>query len=214
MHRREIELTVELDLLTLASMLVGLDIDGVLADFVPAFLRILAERVGTGPIDPESITDPNFTNHPFLSAEMVSRCVADVSSDPLFWKELAPLPSPEQWRALDALSRDKRLIFITHRYLCDSYDVGRVTCDWLGSHGVSEPVVYFTQGQKSELITKLNVELFVDDRHENCRDAAEHSQAVVMMPHRAYNGSFAHPKVQRIQELAEIFAFLDGRPRP
>jgi hypothetical protein len=34
------------------------------------------------------------------------------------------------------------------------------------------------------------------------------------MPHRAYNGSFAHPKVQRIQELAEVFAFLDGRPRP
>jgi hypothetical protein len=192
-----------------------LDIDGVLADFVPAFLRVVAERVGSGPIDPESITDPNFTNHPFLSAELVSRCVVDVSSDPLFWELLAPLPPPEQWRAFDALSREKRLIFITHRYRCESYDIAGVTEEWLRRQGVSEPVVYFTKARKSELIRQLNVELFVDDRHENCRDAAEHTEAVVMMPHRPYNGSFAHPKVRRIRDLAEIFTFLDsGSSRP
>jgi uncharacterized HAD superfamily protein len=203
-------LTVSSDLLKLSAVIVGLDIDGVLADFVPAFLRVLAERGGNGPIDPESVTDPNFTNHPFLTAEIVARCVAEVSSDPLFWELLAPLPSPEQWRALDVLSREKRLLFITHRYPCENYDVGRVTRDWLRKHGVSDPVVYFTQTQKSELIRKLSVQLFVDDRHENCRDAAEHTQAVVMMPHRPYNGSFAHPKVRRIQNLAEIFEFIEA----
>jgi uncharacterized HAD superfamily protein len=203
-------------LLKLLAVIVGLDIDGVLADFVPAFLRVLAERVGNGPIDPQSVTDPNFTNHPFLTAEIVSRCVAEVSSDPLFWELLAPLPSPDQWRALDALSRDKRLLFITHRYPCESYDVGRVTRTWLAKHGVSEPMVYFTQAHKSELIRKLNVQLFVDDRHENCRDAAEHTEAVVMMPHRTYNGSFTHPRVRRIRDLAELFEFIEAGspPRP
>jgi uncharacterized HAD superfamily protein len=102
------------------------------------------------------------------------------------------------------------LVFITHRYERDTYDINRITCDWLRKHGISNPVVYFTQSHKSELIAKLAVELFVDDRHENCREAAENTRAVVMMPHRPYNSAFHHPGVQRIQELTEIFSFLNG----
>jgi uncharacterized HAD superfamily protein len=190
-------------------MLVGLDIDGVVADFLPPFLRRLAERAGNGPIDPQSVTDPSFTNHPFLSLEIISQCMVEISYDAEFWQELAPLPSAEEWLALDRLSRENRLIFITHRYERDTYDIGRTTCDWLKKHGISNPVVYFNQSHKSELIAKLAVELFVDDRHENCREAAENTPAVVMMPHRTYNSAFNHPRVQRIQDLTEIFLFLN-----
>jgi uncharacterized HAD superfamily protein len=195
-------------------MMVGLDIDGVVADFLPPFLQRLAKFAGNGPIDPQSVTDPSFTNHPFLSREIISRCVAEVSYDAGFWQELAPLPSAEEWLALDRLSRENRLIFITHRYERDTYDIGRITCDWLRKHGISNPVVYFTQSHKSELIAKLAVELFVDDRHENCREAAENTRALVMMPHRTYNCAFNHPRVQRIQDLTEIFSFLNESKRP
>jgi uncharacterized HAD superfamily protein len=195
-------------------MKVGLDIDGVLADFLPPFLEVLADRTGHGPIDPESITDPSFTNHPFLSQEIISQCIIEVSNNPKFWRDLAPLPSTEEWSALDMLSRENRLVFITHRYERDNYDIGHITCDWLRKHGVKNPVVYFTQNHKSELIEKLAVELFVDDRHENCREAAENTKAVVMMPHRAYNSTFNHPRVQRIQELTELFSFLSASKPP
>jgi uncharacterized HAD superfamily protein len=85
----------------------------------------------------------------------------------------------------------------------------KITCDWLSKHGVSNPVVYFTQNQKSELIVKLKVELFVDDRHENCRDVAENTEALVLMPHRSYNQHFDHPRVQRIHDLEELFAYVE-----
>ena len=48
-------------------MMLGLDIDGVLADFITPFLQLLAARTGSGPIDPASITDPNFMQHPYLT---------------------------------------------------------------------------------------------------------------------------------------------------
>lgn len=190
--------------------MVALDIDGVMADFVPPFVGVLEKRAGNGPIDLRSITDPNFSNHPSLSQEIISECILEVSNDPAFWERLEPLPPPEHWRALNALSRQERLVFITHRYERETYDISRVTTDWLKKHGISHPVVYFTQNHKSELIGQLGVHLFVDDRHENCRDVAENTEAVVLMPDRSYNQSFSHPKVQRIQDLEELFAYLDS----
>lgn len=188
--------------------MIGLDIDGVLADFVSPFLRFLEEQTGCGEIDPQTYVDPYFSGHSGLSKEIVTECVMKVSNDPQFWEALAPFPSPEQWRALDRLSRRQKLVFVTHRYERETYDIGQVTCDWLRKHGVADPVVYFTQSHKSELIGKLKVELFVDDRHENCRDVAENTDAVVLMPHRSYNQSFNHPRVERIQHLDELFAYL------
>jgi uncharacterized HAD superfamily protein len=190
-------------------MMIGLDIDGVLADFISPFLRVLEARMGNGPIDPESITDPNFMNHPLITMEIISECIAKVSDDPKFWEALEPLPSAEQWQALDRLSCKNNLVFVTHRYERETYDISQVTRDWLRKHGVSHPVVYFTQNYKSELIGKLNVELFVDDRHENCRDVAEKTDAVVLMPHRPYNQTFTHPRVRRIQDLDELFVYLE-----
>jgi hypothetical protein len=195
-------------------MMIALDIDGVLADFVPPFVRVLEKRAGNGPIDLRSITDPNFSNHPFLSREIVNQCILEVSDDPTFWQGLEPLPTPEHWRALNALSAQERLVFITHRYERKTYDISRVTADWLQKHGITRPVVYFTQNHKSALIGELGIEVFVDDRHENCRDAAENTEALVLMPDRSYNQSFSHPKVQRIQDLAELFAYLDSSEQP
>jgi uncharacterized HAD superfamily protein len=190
-------------------MMIGLDIDGVLADFVSPFLRVLEDQTGCGPIDPQTYVDLYFSGHAGLSQEIVTECVMKVSNDPNFWEALTPLPSAEQWQALDKLSRKQKLVFVTHRYERQTYDIGQVTCDWLRKHGIANPAVYFTQGQKSELTGKLNVELFVDDRHENCRDVAENTSAVVLMPHRSYNQSFNHPRVQRIQDLNELFVYLE-----
>ena len=77
-------------------------------------------------------------NHPLITTEIISECMLKVSDDPKFWEALAPLPSAEQWQALDRLSRKKKLVFVTHRYERETYDIGQVTCDWLRKHGVSQ----------------------------------------------------------------------------
>jgi uncharacterized HAD superfamily protein len=130
------------------------------------------------------------------------------SYDPDFWRAMAPLPAPAQWQALDQMARDHEIVFITHRWVRDTYDINQVTCEWLRRHGFTDPVVHFTQERKSTLVEKLKIELFVDDRHENCEDVAVQTEALVFMPHRPYNQAFEHPKVRRIRELDEVFAYL------
>lgn len=189
-------------------MIVGLDIDGVVADFLSPFLLVLEQKIGTGPIPVESVTDFKFNNHPLLTEKAVWGCMETVSYDPSFWEKMPSLLKPSEWQRLEDFDHQHRLVFITHRYVRDTYDIHGVTCEWLRRNGISKPVVHFTQDGKGALIKDLGIELFVDDRYENCQDVAEKSEAVVLMPHRIYNQSFSHPRVKRIWKFNELFAYL------
>lgn len=189
-------------------MIVGLDIDGVVADFLSPFLRFVEKKICNGPIDVESITDLSFKEHPYLTEKAVWGCMEEVSYDPAFWRDLRSLISPKEWQELEQLSSQGKLVFLTHRFERDTYSIHDVTRDWLKRHGIRSPVVHFTQESKSKLVENFGVNLFVDDRHENCQDVAENTQARVVMPHRLYNQSFSHPRVTRIQNFNELFNYV------
>lgn len=201
-------LTIIRLLLKVLSMVVGLDIDGVVADFLPPFLRYVEKRIGNGPIPVDAVTDLSFKEHPYLSEKIIEECMVAVSYDPDFWRDLSPLLSLGEWRALDILNRKGQLVFITHRYERETYDIHQVTCDWLKRHGIGKPAVHFTQESKANLVENLGVGLFADDRYENCQEVAEKTQAMVLMPHRLYNQSFTHPRVKRIWNFSDLFAYL------
>jgi len=189
-------------------MIVGLDIDGVLADFLSPFLLRLEQKTRNGPIHADSITDFNFSDHPVLSDEVVWKCLEEVSYDPAFWQGMSSLITPNEWRQLESLSLEKRLFFVTHRYVRDTYDIHGVTSNWLKKHGISQPVIHFTNESKAELVENLGIQFFMDDRYENCQDVAEKTEAMVLMPHRPYNRSFNHPAVKRIHNFSELFSHL------
>ena len=190
--------------------MVGLDIDGVVADFLSPFLLRLEERIGKGPIPAESLRSVRLSAHPVLTEEAVEECAEAVRRDPGFWDGLESLLSREQWRRLEHLSQRRELSFITHRRGHESWDIHAVTAGWFRRHGITDPDVHFTEKEKSALVEKLGVVLFVDDNYENCGEVAEKTHIRVLMPHHPYNRSFSHPGVTRIMHFDEVFTQFES----
>jgi uncharacterized HAD superfamily protein len=189
--------------------MIALDIDGVVADFLSPFLRLLETRAGNGPIPADTIRGFTFQDHPFLTDEIVWKCMEEVSYDSEFWGSLSSLISPEDWFRLNELSQCGKLAFVTHRFVRDTYSIHDVSTEWLCRHGISRPVVYFTQEPKGKLIQDLGAKLFVDDRYENCQEVAENTRALVFMPHRPYNQDSNHPRVQRFWHFDELYPHFE-----
>src|ERR1043165_1574879 len=118
-------------------MLLGLDVDGVVADFLGPFLRLVEKKTRCGPTAPETLVDLSYQRHPVITHAGPARCLAALADEPDFFDRLVPLLAPSEWRALDELSRAGRLVFITHRQASEGRDVQRFTADWLERHGVS-----------------------------------------------------------------------------
>jgi hypothetical protein len=143
-----------------------------------------------------------------ITEAVLEETLAALAAEPDFFDRLVPLLEPPEWRALDALSRERRLVFITHRQASEGRDVQRLTRDWLLRHGVSDPIVHCTADYKSKLVSDLGVEIFVDDRPENCLDVVEKTRAAVYMPRRRYNAFFDHPKVITFDRFGELLEYL------
>lgn len=194
----------------LCATMVGLDIDGVAADFLSPFLLRLETRIGKGPIPAASLTSVDLSAHPALTEETVEDCAEAVRRDPGFWSGLDSLLSPGQWQRLEHLSRRRELSFITHRRGHESWDIRAVTAEWLRRHGITRPDVHLAEDRKSTVVEALGVTLFVDDNYENCREVAETTGVRVLMPHHPYNRWFAHPGVVRIMHFDEVFTQLES----
>jgi uncharacterized HAD superfamily protein len=192
-------------------MVLGLDIDGVVADFLSPFLNLLEREIGKGPIVAESLMSIDFTEHPVLTKEAVETCSETVKRDPDFWNRLDSLLTQPQWLRLEELNRKERLVFITHRSGHQSYDIHGVTVEWLQRRGITDPKVHLAQEHKSVFVEELRIGLFVDDNYEVCQEVAENTAARVFMPHHHYNRRFSHPRVQRIMQFNEIFVLADRR---
>ncbi len=189
--------------------MVGLDIDGVVADFLSPFLLRLEQHIGKGPITADSLRSVHLSAHPALTEEVVRNCSNAVKRDPGFWSKLASLLTPGQWKRLERLSQRGQLSFITHRTGHESWDIHAVTTEWFRRHGISEPDVHLVEKEKSAMVAQLGVVLFVDDNYENCRDVAERTNARVLMSHHPFNRSFSHPGVTRIMNFEEVFLQIE-----
>jgi hypothetical protein len=153
----------------------GIDVDGVVADFQSAF-RALAEReLGLPASDVETELSKS-------DVDRLWRVVADTTN---WWLDV-PAYEPDQIKRLYAQARTARweMFFMTSRPPSAGDSVQLQTQVWLERHGYFLPSVLTTpSGARGEVARSLRLDLALDDRMVNCLEiiSASNSKALMLL---------------------------------
>lgn len=156
---------------------VGLDIDGVLADFRSAF-----RSAAGGLIDPTTPVGDADEADRALSESAIKLAWKEVSGTHNWWTTLRPYESAQIGR-LYRLSRQHNweVFFMTKRPPTRGETVQVQTQSWLEQHGFYLPAVVTVPGSRGELANALRLDFVVDDQELNCVEVISASGAKALL---------------------------------
>lgn len=154
-------------------MKIGIDMDGVLADFNTAFIALIKDTTGVE-LPPPSDSYPSVWNYHRepggITEEQDKALWTHIMYSP-FWLTLRPLKGAEV--ALDELNRragrGDEVYFITTR---PGRDAKALTEGWLQWYGMENPTVLIS-GDKGSVAKGLGLNVFIDDKPENCNEVLD-----------------------------------------
>ena len=163
-----------------ASLRIGFDMDGVLADFAAAYHAVEARLFG--PITRTQADDPeNADPQPEHSAGDRRRTdlVWDViRATPNFWMTLKPTEPGAVRRIHEMMLRHRwEVFFITQRPATQGDTVQRQTQRWLVEQGFDLPSVLVIAGSRGAAAQALRLDYHVDDSPNNCVDVKSEATA-------------------------------------
>lgn len=185
----------------------GIDVDGVVADFRSAF-RALAERE-LGADAPGREAD--------LAKPQIDRLWRTVAATPNWWLDIPPY-EPDQIARLYSRARQSRweVFFMTSRPVSDGDSVQLQTQVWLERQGFFLPSVMTTPaGARGELARSLRLDLAVDDRLVNCLEviSASNSKAVMLLRESADPNAREAAEARGVGVVSTLAEALDAIER-
>jgi len=162
------------------SLRVGLDLDGVVANFKSAFETAASEAgvpLPGGEVE-RAATDP-------LSSRDVKRIWDYVKRTPNWWVRLTPYEPAQIVRLYETARRLRwEVVFMTRRPSTVGDPVQFQSQWWLEQQGFYYPAVLTVPGSRGELANALRLDVIVDDQIHNCVDVISASTAKAVLLHR------------------------------
>jgi hypothetical protein len=159
------------------SLRIGIDVDGVLADFRTAFHETSRASLGR---QIEALHDPKSTQA--LAQDEVKRVWDAVARTPNWWMTLEPY-EPDQIARLYSLTRAAgwEVFFLTNRPASAGDSVQFQTQWWIERHGFYMPSVLTIPGSRGEVANGLRLNLVIDDLLLNCIEVVSASTAKALL---------------------------------
>lgn len=148
---------------------IGIDLDGVCADFIARFRTIAYSVLDKPTPDVGPNTDWYCTNWGLSMAE-IDMLFRNIKATKNFWETLGKCKGTENLR--DA-AHDYQIYFVTNRTSTLGRSVEEQSCNWLRhNYDIEFPQVIETK-KKGEVVKALDLFAFIDDRPENCKEIQE-----------------------------------------
>lgn len=189
---------------------IGLDLDGVVADFRTAFLDAAADLLGPDAIRSPSAPMPDLNAVSAADAKRVWRVITDT---PNWWLGLTPY-EPAQIARLYQLARRYRweVSFLTSRIPTAGDSVQFQSQTWLESNGFYMPAVVTVPGSRGEVANALRLDVIVDDQFLNCLEVIGASQAKAILLLQMGDQALEQQAIQRgvgvVHRLEEVIEVL------
>lgn len=199
---------------------IGFDVDGVLANFVPAYQRAFVTMTGRDSFDPGDVFNPPCWDWPTArgyTKEETSRVWGAICADPFFWQNLRPVEDSIKTLELlvDHIEHHHNVYYITSR---PGAHAKRQTEAWLRTWvrryrvGLDTPTVMIVgHREKGNIAKALKLDIYVDDNLDNVNDCGLTSPATrTYLLDRSYNRAGMgeeelDPLVVRVATLGEMF---------
>ena len=195
----------------MAELRIGLDVDGVLADFNPAYIELLTKQTGIKfPEVNDQYPDTwNYDRAAGVKKEDETAVWNIIKGSEDFWFKLLPYHNVCAFLVwLKYLRQDT--YFITNR--CGS--AKSQTERWLHKAGYPEPTVLISS-EKAMVCKALNITHYIDDKNENCNDVKCYaSRTKGYMLKRPWNEPIESvPRLSSLKDFQNILvmARLEGK---
>lgn len=162
---------------------IGIDLDGVVADFYKGYTKLATQKFGNhvevlcSIKDRERFSTWKLEKIMNLEKFQAEEMIESINNFPIFYETLELL-YPESWQKLItefSNKEDYEITFITSRKNSESVSVREVTKRWLQVQGWQNPSVIVTD-EKGLFCKVLGIQKFVDDSLKNCLDVHTHCQ--------------------------------------
>lgn len=180
---------------------VGIDLDGVCANFARAYNQMTFKMFGL----PDPIDSPQTTWHPtWLTKDQEDASFVACLAQENFWETLDPMPGTNLLR--DA-QQYFQLYFVSNRAKAAGRGTELQSMLWLRKHfDIGFPQVIVTK-DKAPVVNALSLSVFIDDNTTNCENLAVHTSAQVYVKDAPYNQDLTNAKIIRVPTLD---AFLEA----
>lgn len=187
-------------------MIIGIDIDGVLADSEPLYRQTI-NRLFNLTLKQKDVTSYKYEECAGLTEDQMR----------LFWKTfyreggwLKIKPIKEAKRFLDKLKRKKhRIVVVTSR---PREHIKEETYQWLKEHKIPHSELIFLENHKSKhqaaLLRGHKFDYFIEDNYEYALDLAQKGVKVLLMDYSWNRWGKPHPNIRRIKNLKEAEAII------
>ncbi len=196
-------------------MNIGIDIDDTISETFEALLPY-AQKYTIGDLKRKSEIDmnQNFLDHFYI----VSMNKWNKEEAMNFWNkyyaEILKGVNIKKFasKVIDKLKEEGHKIYlITARWDMPNDNIQEITKQWLKENNVEYDELIINASDKLQLIKEKNIDIFIDDSFNNCKNIAENTNTKVYMMTSRVNGSLNDENIKRVFSWPEVYSLINSR---